>query len=397
MRNAIIMFLKRHPVFMSILWRVLHVLSRAAAFFIPVKERTALFASFGGRNFDDSPRAIYEKMCEKRDFDDWDFVWAFVEPEKFEIPRGRKIRMDSLSFFMALLSSRVWVSNFGMDRNLHLLLKRTVRVETWHGTPFKRICSDQNTGSLGNEKPYGKTDKDTIRCAQSEYDRDIFMRVFGAARESFLLCGLPRNDVLLQAGEEIRKEIRKRLNIPEGKKVLLYMPTYREYQVNEKNQTFLAPPVQLEKWRKRLGEEYVLLVRAHYAVNAALGITDDDFVRDVSGWPALNELYLAADLLLSDYSSAYVDYSLLERPMLCFAYDYDEYVEKRGLYLDLEDTLPCPVDRDEESVLWHIESLDQAAAGQKVKKFRQRFAPNDGNAAEEVVSRMLIRLNHKSR
>ena len=123
----------------------------------------------------------------------------------------------------------------------------------------------------------------------------------------------------------------------------------------------------------------------------ALDIHESSFVKDVSNYPRLNDLYVVADMMISDYSSTYFDYALLDRPMLCFAYDQQEYEEKRGLYLSLEDTLPCRVDHTEDEVLDSILHMDIDQARIKTKEFHARFAPYAGHASKAVVDAMMRR------
>jgi len=392
MRNFFIKFLKMHPCILTISWTVARYVLQFASLFVPFKKNQILFASFGGRKFDDSPKAIYEEICRRKEFADWDLVWVFVNPDKFDLPRGKKIRMDSISFFIALLQSHVWVSNSGMDRDIFLNLKRTIKVETWHGTPLKKICGDEHQNVMGCKKIFkGPPDSRTIRCAQSSFDRDIFKRIFHATEDCFLMCDLPRNDKLLCYTEDELSDVKLKLGIPQNKKVILYAPTYREYLWNENGENLLAPPIDLSKWEKELSSEYVLLFRAHYAVGSALNIRTNDFVKDVSSYPTLNDLYAISDMMISDYSSCYFDYSILHRPMLNFAYDLEEYEQKRGLYLRLNECLECQINRNEDSLLSEIKSLDFELESQKTIRFQQKYVPFAGDASAKVVDEILKR------
>ncbi|MBQ8858283.1 MAG: CDP-glycerol glycerophosphotransferase family protein [Clostridia bacterium] len=395
MRNKLLGFLKRHPRCLAFCWGCARLGLRFLALFARVKPKTVLFSAFGGRSFDDSPRAIYEGMLADPRFADFEFVWAFTEPDKFSLPRGRKVKIDTPAFFRALLTSRVWVGNSDIDRGIGLKSKKHIRVETWHGTPFKKIGGEENENSMMAKpaKPNAKRDKDTIRCAQSDYDREILARVFAADENAFLMCDLPRNDELLRYSSADRDAIKEKLGIPAGRRVILYMPTYREYLLNEKKENYLAPPITQEKWRAALGEDTVVLVRAHYAVAAAMDFVQDGTFYDVSAHPCLSELYAIADVLLSDYSSAYVDFSILGRPMLCFAYDRAEYEQKRGLYIDLGATLPCPIAENEDELLSIIHEMDTAAYEERTRAFCRRFAPHAGHATEAVLEEIEKRLH----
>ena len=148
----------------------------------------------------------------------------------------------------------------------------------------------------------------------------------------------------------------------------------------------------VEKWQKALGDKYCLLVRAHYMVESAMGLTENEFLKVVSSYPYLNDLYAVADILISDYSSAFVDYSILSRPMLCFAYDKEEYETKRGLYIDLEKELPCSVRKTEDEVIDDILHLDYALASEKTDAFRRKYAPYAGGASKAVLDKILQRI-----
>ena len=141
MREKLIIFLKTHPSIIRVIWGIAR---GVLALFVNVskQQKTILFCSFGGRNFNDSPKAVYDEICSREEFKKWRLVWAFVEPDKFTISRGDKVKVDTFSFFKTLITSKVWVSNSGMDRGIDLITDKIIRVETWHGTPLKRLGFD---------------------------------------------------------------------------------------------------------------------------------------------------------------------------------------------------------------------------------------------------------------
>lgn len=99
MRDCIIAFIKTHPVVANTLWGIMRVFLRMVSFFVPVKKESIIFSSFGGRKFDDSPKALYDKICSLDEFKDWKLIWAFVEPDRYNIPRGEKVQIDTINFF----------------------------------------------------------------------------------------------------------------------------------------------------------------------------------------------------------------------------------------------------------------------------------------------------------
>lgn len=361
--------------------------------FVKQSKRTIVFSSFGGRKYDDSPRCIYEAMLKDKRFNGCRFVWALGNPEQFNIEGAELVKCDTLSYYKVLMSAAVWVTNSSMERGLSFKPKSIFNLNTWHGTAIKLMGSDiskENT-SFGAK---GKRNHNDIMLAQGHYDVDIFSRVFGVPRENFRITGLPRNDELLcKNTEENRKRIRKNLGISEDKKVILYAPTFREYDKDENNNCKLSIPIDLKKWQSKLGHDYVLLMRAHYEVIKQMNFEENDFVKNVSLYPNLNELMIVSDILVSDYSSIFFDYSIQDKPMLCFAYDYEKYAANRGMYFDIRQKLGGnSVDEDE--LIASIKNIDWQRTVEITKKFRSEFIEEAGNASNKVVEIIWKHLNN---
>lgn len=397
MRQLIIDFLKRHLVVQSVFFASFRALLNFIGLFVKRNKKQILFASYGGRGFDDSPKEIYKEICKRPEFRDYDLVWAFIDTNNYHLKHARVVKIDSKEYYKTLLTANIWVSNSGADRGIGLSTKNRIVVETWHGTPLKKICGEENNSTtIENVDLKRKIDKTTIRCAQSEYDLEILSRVFNADKSSFLLCDLPRNDTLVRMhNKKELDDIRNTIGVPSDKKVLLYMPTYREYEVDENNHTFMRIPMMIDKWQSALGNDYILLVRAHYSVYKSLDVGDSGFTIDVSKYPNVEDLYLIADAMITDYSSSFIDYSILCRPMFCFAYDLDEYCKKRGLYIDLEKELPCRVNRTEDELLEDIKNCDYSLASDKTRLFHEKYTPHAGNSTKTVVDAMVNQINDR--
>lgn len=346
--------------------------------FVKPKDNVILFVSFGGKKFDDSPKVIYEEMIKDSRFNDYEFVWAFQNPESFNIPRGRIVKTDSLKYYITGLQARVWITNSRVERGLNFKGKNTFYFNTWHGTAIKKMGDDISA----ENQSFGRMAKWNvdIMTAQSEYDVDIFSKVFNIDREKFLVCGLPRNDILVNNSLEDKKKMMKKIGIPTNKKVILYAPTFREYERDQNLNCVIAPPIDFDKWKREIGDDYVILLRAHYEVAKVLNVkADDGFVYDVSNYSELNDLMIASDMLVSDYSSIFFDYSILDRPMLCYAYDYEKYVSQRGLYMDIRKQL-VGGDITEGELLNLIKNLQHEKAIGLVRDFRNNYIQKYGNA-----------------
>lgn len=352
--------------------------------FVKQNKKRIVFSSFGGRKYDDSPRCIYEAMIKDPRFEGYEFIWALGEPDKFEIPGAKKVKCDTLAYYKTLLSAVVWVTNSTMERGLSFKPKRIFNLNTWHGSAIKLMGSDvakENT-SFGSK---GSENHNDIMSAQGQYDVDIFSQSFGIPRKKFRITGLPRNDELVNCNtEENRSRIRKHLGIAEGKKVILYAPTFREYDMDSGGNCILMPPIDLKKWEKKLEDKYVLLMRAHYEVVKVMQFADNDFVKNVSSYPNLNELMIVSDMLVSDYSSIFFDYSVQDKPMLCFAYDYAKYASLRGMYFDIREKLMGNSENEDE-LIKVINSLDDKKSIEITRDFRKEFIETSGTASQQTV------------
>ena len=175
------------------------------------------------------------------------------------------------------------------------------------------------------------------------------------------------------------------LGIPEGKKVILYAPTWRDSSDLGKNYD-MSVPINWETWRKELADDYVLLIRTHPLTTKLLNVKFDDFIRYFSDYPDVNDLMIAADIMISDYSSIIFDYAILGRPIICFGYDYDEYVKHRGFYFDLDKEFPSGIVRTETDVLNLIKNMNYQEECKKTIAMKNKFVQYGGNATERCVS-----------
>lgn len=354
-----------------------------SSFIKPIPNRV-FFISFGGRKYDDSPRVIYEKMINDSRFKDMEIIWGFQNPENHHIRLGSKVKVDTISYYIHLLKSSVWITNSGVERGLSLSKGKRLYINTWHGTPIKKMGSDidKSNTSFGSK---GSGNVPDYFMAQGNYDAEIFSRVFNIPRKNIAVIGLPRNDELVEGNNKINIcKLKKSLNIPDGKKIILYAPTFREYEKDGNKNCILRPPLNFDRWQKVLGNDYVFLLRAHYEVVKLLDVKENTFVMDVSKYPHLNDLMLISDVLISDYSSIFFDYSILGRPMIPYCYDYDIYSTKRGMYFDIRESLPCNITK-EEDLLSVIKSGIYQQYMEYAVNFRDKYIQSFGNATKMTL------------
>ena len=141
--------------------------------------------------------------------------------------------------------------------------------------------------------------------------------------------GYPRNDSLYLANRDTVEHLRNKLSLPNDKSIILYAPTWRETTNGGKSYD-LNPPIDWEFWQRKLGGTYIILLRTHPYTTNLFNVKFNDFVRNYTDYPDVNDLLIVADILISDYSCIQLDQSILCKPQYCFGYDFDEYCSNRG-------------------------------------------------------------------
>lgn len=349
--------------------------------FISTDEQMVIFSGHT-RKYNDSPRTLYEYMlAHPEKYGKYKCVWALEDPDSVEIPgNAKKIKADTLEYFKYTLKAKYWITCVNIERSLHYKKRDCRYLNTWHGTPFKHIGND-----AGVRKDYDFGSMDFF-CYASDYEKEIYKRAFNVREDALIPTGLPRNDELYKVTQEEVEELKKRLGLPHDKKIILYAPTWRESTDNGKT-CAIKPPVDAKKWEQILKDDYVVLFRMHAYTNKLLGLEFNDTLRDYSTYPNVNDLFKVADILISDYSASMADFSILERPVLCFTYDYEEYRKERGLYMDYETEMPSGLLKTEDEVLEYIKDMDYEKECEKTRRMlKAKLLQYGGNATETCLS-----------
>ncbi len=357
-----------------------------------VDEKSVAFESYQGRSFSCNPKGMYMAMKDSDEFLEFHFVWAFRNPQKYkhlEDERTKIVKTESFSYFRALSGAKYWVFN----SNTRSFLKpsnKQVFAQTWHGTPLKKIGCDvqYEASALTNlcdiRKNYIREGKKlSLMISPSKYCTEKLVSAFGleklGKKNIVLETGYPRNDRLFSYTGEEYKNLREQYGIPKGKKAILYAPTFRDNRHSLTKGYDTGIGLDFKKMEKLLGQEYVLLLRAHYFVSEHIcDAGQNGFVIDVSKVDDVNDLYIISDILVTDYSSVFFDYANLKRPIFFYMYDYDEYKNKvRDLYIDLSE-LPGPLVDSEEQLAEEIKNAADFRPDKKYEEFNKKYNYLDG-------------------
>ena len=361
---------------------------------LSVKENWVLCESFFGKSYSDSPKYIYEYLC-KNYPGKFRFIW--VVNNRTKIPyHPTKVKRFSIRYAYYLARCKYNVFNV---RQPEWVRKRkgNVFLQTWHGTPLKKLVFDQEevmaASPLYKAQFYKQSRIWDYLVSANHYSTNAFRSAFLYDKE-VLEYGYPRNDLLYNPNkDEIAAQIRGRLQIPEGKKTILYAPTWRDDEYYGRGEYKFTLKLNLRLLKKELGDEYIVLLRTHYFIANNLDISGvEDFVVNVSKYDDITELYLISDLLITDYSSVFFDYANLKRPILFYTYDLDKYRDiMRGFYLDIEKDVPGPILFTDEEVVDAIKNIDTISDEYKEKyhEFYEKYCSlEDGHASEKVAKRV---------
>lgn len=361
--------------------------------FIPVDKNLILFESGIGKQYADSPRYIYEEIVKQNL--NYKKIWVCNKNIRFkDVENTKRIQRLSPSYYYYLARAGYWVNN----QNFPTYIKKpenTIYLQTWHGTPLKKMLHDI-------ENVMGRTDDYVDRVTQAIKNWDYLISPSAYATKAFrsafkyegkvLEIGYPRNDIFYHENKDkIKCSIKNRLNIPESKKIILYAPTFRDYQATTINRFTFDLRMDLEKMKAELGEDYILLLRMHVIIKNKINLDEaiKDFAFDVSDYPDVQELLLITDILITDYSSVMFDFANTRNPMLFYTYDLELYRDKvRGFYMDFEKEAPGPFVRNTEEIIDAIQNIEiiKKQYLDKYKQFYEKYCYlEDGKASERVV------------
>lgn len=363
---------------------------------LPMKKNWICFESFLGKQYADSCKYIYEYLL-KNYKKDYKFIWI-INDDSVKIPGNpTRVHRFSLKYFYYMTRSKYWVNNMRQPK-WYPKRKGNVFLETWHGTPLKKLVFDMedvySASPTYKAEVYSQSRKWDYLVSDNPFSTEVFQSCFMFPKERILEYGYPRNDLMHHPHKDkIAARIRKKVGVPEGKKTILYAPTWRDDEYYGKGQYKFKLQLDLRRLREEFGDEYVILLRTHYFIADSLDVTGvEDFAINVSKYSDITELYLISDICITDYSSVFFDYANLKRPILFFTYDLEKYRDVlRGFYIDIEKEIPGPLLYTNDEVVDAIRNIDKIEKQyhDRYEEFYNRFcALDDGHAAKRIVEKV---------
>ncbi|MFI6476629.1 CDP-glycerol glycerophosphotransferase family protein [Nonomuraea sp. NPDC050663] len=350
---------------------------------LPRKKDLALFESDCGKGYTGSPRALYEEL--RRRGLPVAVVWSAARNRDTFPKDAGIVRRSSWRYIWTMARAAYWVDSHGFPLD-YPKPRGTRYLQTWHGQGIKSIGFDAPDLRADFAQP-----RDQWREAIARWDALVspgaeFERIFVTANRyagPLLRYGTPRCDALVRG--QTPEGVRERLEIPPGKKVLLYAPTYRDAAKFSGR----SVRVDLDLLAEELADEWVLVLRTHPVEKYKVPQRVRHFVRPAGSYPEINDLMLISDALLTDYSSVSSDYAVTGKPMLFYIDDWDDYRRnERGVYHDLPSIAPGPCLSTTEELVTALRDLPAVhrAHAQRYAAWRQLWCADErGNAAARVV------------
>ena len=371
------------------------VLYRIMNFVLPVNSRLIVLSSSVAKSYSGNPKALYEELVREGLDNEYQCVW-FYEKHAFDIPgRHIQVKYGRLKYLFYMATAKFLIFD---ARQPEFLRKRSksIYLQTWHGTPLKKLALDMDTVFMAGETDI-ESYKESFRknastwdylISQNPFSTETFRRAFDFKKE-MLETGYPRNDSLFRHNNpDDIKEIKNKLGIDENKKVMLYAPTWRDDSSFGLGRYLYTAELNIDAMKEAFSDEYILIIKHHYLVEDNTDWTVyDGYVRVFDQTVDIAQMYLIADILITDYSSVMFDYSILKRPMYFYCYDLERYKDVlRGFYFDFENNAPGPISLTTTELIEDIKNEKHAAYSDKYAEFVSLYNPWDNiNSSKNVL------------
>lgn len=360
-------------------------------FSYPIAQNKILFDNMKGQGYGGNPKYIAQKLIEIDRKNELDLVWVVQKGTDYHFPKNiRTVELGTENYYYEVATSKIWIDNVRKNFDIR---KRAGQfyIQAWHGAaPIKKVEKDVlhslSVGYINN----AQNDSAMADCflSGSSFYTELYKRSFWY--DGLILeVGLPRHDVFFSK-EDIRSKVCNKLGIDKNKGVVLYAPTFRDsYDMSIYDINIVATKSAL---KQRFGHDFIFLISKHpnnrYQDYSMLN--ESEYI-DVAEYDDFQELLVAADVLITDYSGCMYDFSFTKKPIFLFQKDCSEYIRERNFYIDMKE-LPYPQAYNQEQLNQLILEFDTDMYIKKVDVFFERMGNFDTGNASEQVARFILEL-----
>ncbi len=350
----------------------------------PVQENKVVCCTAKGKRYGDNPMYITDELLKRNS--NYKIVWLLAGNVDEKIPEKiKRVKNSTLAQIYELMTAAIWIDS---NTKMYGILKRKnqLYIQTWHGSyGLKKMYGDAPDKFSFIDKTiigYNSRIAD-IYVSNSKMLTQIFRRAFWY-QGKILECGSPRNDIFWVDNAPYIEKVRKHFGI-EQKKILLYAPTFRKnYNTDIYRMDYhkLAKAVE-----KRFGGEWVILIRLHpnNMEDASNFLEYDEVVMNATEYSVMQELLVASDILVTDYSSCMFDFVTKKKKCFLYAPDIEQYKKERDVYFELHE-LPFPYAENDEQLEKVILEFEQLKYEKELEKLFMRVGLRETGYASKIVA-----------
>ncbi|MBR3171080.1 MAG: CDP-glycerol glycerophosphotransferase family protein [Lachnospiraceae bacterium] len=360
---------------------------------LPVKKNRVVFRSFQGASYSCNPKYISEYITKNRG-DEYEQIWLFKNPKKYTFLRKKGIKVipqTSLRAVYYLITAGFLIDNLGVQSYIPLRKKQTV-INTWHGGgSYKKIYKEATKEHVDYlQLMMNSTTYFISSCAR--FSANNIKYLHDNAPEKILEIGMPRNDIFFGNHDGIERKVKKKLNIPNDTKLVLYAPTFRD-DVDASVYVLDVDRI-LAALSERFGGDFVFLLRFHWFTDDHNPYEDNEHVIDVTSYDDMQELLYASSVLITDYSSCIWDASLSYKPCFIYAPDLDVYLGYRNFFTPVNEW-PFPMARDIDALCDEIIHFDEEHYKKEVDRHHTELGSAEHGTASRTVVALMDKISHK--
>ncbi|WP_099467057.1 CDP-glycerol glycerophosphotransferase family protein [Konateibacter massiliensis] len=375
-----------HKIIIKLAW---HIFTHCR-----LNQNKIVFSNFNGGGYGDNPKFIAQEILDAKL--PYELFWVCGEKNSIFPSEIKLVKPNTLAFVYHMATAGFWIDN---TRKLYYFKKRPEQyyIQTWHGGPgLKKVERDCEAALSEEYKAYAKIDSKHIDLFLSccRWCSDLYHSSFwysGALLEK----GIPKNDLYFKNPEPIREKVFSHYKLDRSKKLVMYAPTYRD---NRKTDMYnLDCEGVLKAFEKRFSGSFALLIRLHPNVAEQDGIfTYTDTILNASRYPNMQELLVASDMIITDYSGCAFDFPPLKKPGFLYAEDYEEMKQVKDYYFSLEE-LPFSLSRNNKELIQNIEQFQYKQYESDCERYVNEIQYFDeGNASRAVVEVITERIKKRN-
>lgn len=362
---------------------------------LPIMKNSVMYESFGGEGLSDNPLALFQQIRRDPRFEGWTHIWTIDSLDKVPADlRGARdvffVDKGSVLYQRYLCTAEYLINNATFP-SYYVRKDGQKYLNTWHGTPLKTLGYDIEATPLQRANTARNLIQASMFIAPNKHTEHVMLGRYGVQNlftGTSLISGYPRIDQLVNATEDDKQQIIEQLGIDPSKPIVLFAPTYRgHWATPELEAQDLVRTIERMK-----SPDYNLLFRGHYFAEKA--ILEMDLPVTIAPHSIDScKLLSIVDVLISDYSSIFYDFLLTERPVIHYIYDWDYYVETRGVYFGKE-ALPGLICEDEDSLIQAVHDCVRDPKAQIHPRYldaKERYSQmEDGRAGERVIQALFF-------